>query len=95
MANEHTPLLTSQNGGNEQSIPKQPTPMPWKSVLSLMFCRLVEPIGAIPLLILQKRTSNFGRFAAFSGAFPFIPQMVADTGVAPSDVGYKAGIVER
>ncbi|KAL7006141.1 hypothetical protein EMMF5_004262 [Cystobasidiomycetes sp. EMM_F5] len=49
--------------------------MPWKSVLSLMFCRLVEPI-------------------AFSGAFPFIPQMVADTGVAPSDVGYKAGIVE-
>lgn len=34
------------------------------------------------------------RPTAFSSILPFVNQMVADTGVAPADVGYRVGFIE-
>lgn len=86
--NEQTPLLA----GAAQT-PTKATPLPWASVLALCFCRLVEPIGTFGPHAKQNFL-NTDSPKAFTVIFPFVNQMIQDTGVDPAKVGYRAGLIE-
>lgn len=89
---ERTPLLAPEPV-DEHASKSQGTPLPWKSVSAVLFARLTEPISMVsrPAFMRLRRAEYL---SVQSVIFPFVAFMIQDTGVPPSDVGYKAGLIE-